>query len=146
MKKYKALDCILLIDDDHVTNFIHTKAIARSQVKAHVQVTESGRDALDFLTASGDFAAPEIPRPGIILLDINMPGMNGWEFLQEYEKLSDAQKARIIIVMLTTSLNPDDEDRARGNKDVLRFITKPLRPEIIDEIASQFFELQAEDA
>lgn len=146
MKKYKALDCILLIDDDHVTNFIHTKAIARSQVKAHVKVTESAQEALEFLAASDNVTEfTTSPRPGIILLDINMPGMNGWEFLEEYQKLSAMQKARIIIVMLTTSLNPDDEARAKSNKEVLRFMTKPLRPEMIDEIASQFFELQTEE-
>lgn len=143
MKKYKALDCILLIDDDHVTNFIHTKAIARSQVKVHVQVAETAQAGLDFITAAHTMAE-QAPRPGIILLDINMPGMDGWEFLDEYKKLPEAQKAEIIIVMLTTSLNPDDEAKAREYSQVLRFMTKPLKPEMIDEIAARFFELQPE--
>lgn len=141
MKKYKALDCILLIDDDHVTNFIHTKAIGRSQVQVHVQVAESAQEGLDFITSVSTAEDP-LPRPGIILLDINMPGMDGWEFLEAYNKLPETSKAQIIIVMLTTSLNPDDEAKARGYNEVLRFMTKPLRPEMIDEIAAQFFTLQ----
>jgi len=143
MKKYKALDCILLIDDDHVTNFIHTKAISRSQVKVHVQVAETAQAGLDFISAACT-KENQLPRPGIILLDINMPGMDGWEFLEKYKKLPEVSKAQIIIVMLTTSLNPDDEARAREHSQVLRFFTKPLKPDMIDEIAEQFFELQSD--
>lgn len=143
MKKYKALDCILLIDDDHVTNFIHTKAISRSQVKVHVQVAETAQAGLDFISAART-AEDQLPRPGIILLDINMPGIDGWGFLEKYKKLPEVSKAQIIIVMLTTSLNPDDEARARQHSQVLRFMTKPLKPDMIDEIAEQFFELQSD--
>ena len=55
-----------------------------------------------------------------------MPGMNGWEFLEEYDKLSAEQKAKIIIVMLSNSINPDDHIKAQNNDLVTEFIGKPL--------------------
>jgi CheY-like chemotaxis protein len=139
MKKFKDLDCVLLVDDDHLANFIHTKAVQKSQVDVHIQATESAQEALDFLTHATRESIG-VPRPGIIFLDINMPGMTGWDFMDEYRKLSGDQKARIVVIMLTTSLNPDDERRAIANSDVIRFINKPLRAEMVQEIASQYFE------
>lgn len=140
MKAFENLECILLIDDDVPTNFIHRKIIQKSEVNAHIQVTTSAREGLDFLTQSGKFAdLEEVPRPGIIFLDINMPGMNGWEFMEAYRKLDDKQKAQTIIIMLTTSLNPDDRDRAINDEDITTFIHKPLRPEMVAEIAAKYF-------
>jgi len=142
MKKFKDLGCVLLVDDDNLTNYIHSKAIERSDIDVHVHATQSAREALEFLRHSGSAAGTEEPRPGIIFLDVNMPGMNGWDFMEEYRLLSEEQKARIVIVMLTTSLNPEDESRAIANKDIIRFMNKPLKPEMINEIASQYFELE----
>lgn len=141
MKKFKNLDCVLLVDDDHLANFIHTKAIQKSKVDVHVQATESAQEALDFLkhTANSE-VSEDVLHPGIIFLDINMPGMSGWDFMEEYSKLSSDQKARIVVIMLTTSLNPDDQRRAIGNNDVIRFMNKPLRAEMMEEIAAQYFE------
>jgi CheY-like chemotaxis protein len=141
MKKFKDLDCVLLVDDDHLANFIHRKAVQKSQVDVHIQTTESAEEALEFLTHAARFeTSADVPRPGIIFLDINMPGMTGWDFMEEYSKLSNDQKARIVVIMLTTSLNPDDERKAIANNDVIRFINKPLRAEMVEEIASQYFE------
>ncbi|WP_256012216.1 response regulator [Desertivirga xinjiangensis] len=140
MTKYKDLNCILLIDDDLATNFLHRKVVQTTGIEVHVQTTTSGRDALDFLCELSAYQnTPEIPRPGIIFLDINMPEMNGWEFLEEYDKLKDEQKAEIVVVMLTTSLNPDDEARAFSNKNITTFLNKPLKPEVLEELAEKFF-------
>ncbi|NBQ54251.1 MAG: response regulator, partial [Proteobacteria bacterium] len=78
LKKIDGLDCILLIDDDKATNFLHTLTIQDSGIAVKVQDVESARDGLDYLTCKGAFShCSEFPRPGIIFLDINMPGMNG---------------------------------------------------------------------
>lgn len=142
MKKFKDLGCILLVDDDNLTNYIHSKAIERSDIDVHVHATQSAKEALEFLKhADNSSVSDGVPRPGIIFLDVNMPGMNGWDFMEEYRLLTAEQKARIVVVMLTTSLNPEDESRALSNKDIIRFMNKPLKPEMINEIASQFFEV-----
>mgnify|MGYP003575450975 CR=1 FL=1 len=140
MTKYKDLNCILLVDDDLATNFLHRKVVQITGIDVHVQTTTSGKDALDFLCQLSEYQdTAEIPRPGIIFLDINMPEMNGWEFLEEYDKLREEQKAQIVVVMLTTSLNPDDEERAHSNKNITTFLNKPLKPEVLKDLADKYF-------
>ena len=71
--------------------------------------------------------------------DINMPGINGWEFLEEYKKLNQFQKRNIIVVMLTASLNPDDEHMAHTIDEITRFRHKPLTEEMLGEIMDRYF-------
>lgn len=135
------LNCILLIDDDEPTNFIGKMLIEESNCSEHVQVTQSGEAALNYLTKSKHPEGhPELfPCPDLIFLDINMPAMNGWEFLERYENLEPHHKGKIITVMLTTSLNPDDRVKAKKNSAISKFETKPLTLEKLDGILREYF-------
>ena len=135
------LSCILFIDDDEPTNFLNKLLIQEMDCAHHVEVVSSGVEALAYLTGTGAFKNNNkvTPRPDLIFLDINMPGMDGWEFLQHYEKLPPTQKANIVMVMLTTSLNPDDEKAAKKNIEISGFENKPLDPVVIEKILSRFF-------
>ncbi|WP_295121923.1 response regulator [uncultured Chitinophaga sp.] len=140
MRKIDGLECILLVDDDHATNFINSIIIKKAQLDVHVQVVTNGQEALEYLTSTGKFAGQtNRVQPGIVFLDINMPAMNGWEFLEEYNKLSDEQKAQIVIAMLTTSLNPDDERKANSINDIKGFLSKPLTIEKLEQVIGRFF-------
>lgn len=142
MTKIKDLDCVLLIDDDRPTNFLHKRVIEKTGLEVEVQAHTSATDALEFLTSTGKYAGTESTnRPGIIFLDINMPGMNGWEFMEEYKQLSPSQKARIVVIMLTTSLNADDRDRALNDDHIATFYHKPLRTEMVMELVNKHFTL-----
>jgi CheY-like chemotaxis protein len=139
MTKYKGLECILLIDDDTPTNFLHTMILKRAGIDALVQTHTSAIDALAYLTSTGPYEGKKMIQPGIIFLDINMPAMNGWEFLDEYGKLPEAQKAKITIIMLTTSLNPSDRERAETYEDVVTYLHKPLILNNLQELVAQYF-------
>jgi CheY-like chemotaxis protein len=132
----KKLNCILLIDDDEATNFIHKLVIKKADCAKEVVTMESGYDALDYLTKTKNGVYPQ---PDIIFLDINMPAMDGWEFLQEYAKLEEDQKGHVVLVMLTTSLNPDDEAKAKNINHVNGFKNKPLSTEMIMDIIKEHF-------
>ncbi|HVX52462.1 MAG TPA: response regulator [Chitinophagaceae bacterium] len=133
--KVKGLECILLVDDDEATNFVNSYTIKKTGLEVHVQLAADARQALDYLTCKGEYSRlDKYPQPGIVFLDINMPGMSGWDFLKEYQILPVEQKAHIVIAMLTTSLNPDDREKGEQNTDIKKFITKPLTAEMLAEV------------
>lgn len=132
----RRLDCILLIDDDEPTNVYHEMVILEADCAEMVVTVESGQEALDFLQSKQNGT---YPCPDLIFLDINMPAMNGWEFLGHYKKLDVVQKGQMVIVMLTTSLNPDDREKANNMSDISGFKSKPLTVEMLHEIIDTHF-------
>jgi CheY-like chemotaxis protein len=126
------LNCILFIDDDEPTNFLNKMVVEQYDCVREVRVAHSGQEALDYL--SGSF-----PRPDLIFLDINMPAMDGWEFLEKYRYLPMERKADIILIMLTTSLNPDDKARTNDIPEVAGFENKPLVQSGLDDLLKKYF-------
>ncbi|MEP6677055.1 MAG: response regulator [Ferruginibacter sp.] len=137
----KKLNCILLIDDDEPTNYISKMLIEEAGCASHIEIAQSGQKALDYLTSSEHLGreSKSFPCPDLIFLDINMPAMNGWEFLQKYNILEQHHKGEIIMVMLTTSLNPDDEAKANKTPDISGFESKPLTAEKLNNILKKYF-------
>ena len=137
----KKVNCILLIDDNPDDNFFHKIAITAADVCNHIKVAYDGVEALEYLIKCGEVNQPsdDYPIPDLIYLDINMPRMNGFEFLKEYEKSDEGIKSKVVIVMLTTSLNSDDRKKALGFNDVTEFQNKPLTVEGVQEIAEKYF-------
>ncbi|MBL4888356.1 MAG: response regulator [Flavobacteriaceae bacterium] len=132
----RKLNCILLVDDDDATNFINKMIISKAKCTKKIHVCLNGQEALDFLKKKND---NHYPKPDIIFLDINMPVLDGWEFLEEYKDLDVLQKDEIIIIMLTASLNPDDKAKANTINEVSGYISKPLNNLRIDEILKKHF-------
>ena len=132
----KRLKTILLIDDDAPTLFLNKLVIQDLDCTDKILTAENGRQAIEMLTEKTDqgFLCPDL-----ILLDINMPIVNGWEFMDKYQSLSAEQKAKIVVVMLTTSLNPDDRSRAESIKDIKDFVSKPLDETTLKDIIEKHF-------
>ncbi|HLZ87367.1 MAG TPA: response regulator [Puia sp.] len=126
------LNCILLIDDDEPTNFLNKMTLEQAGCTRQIRIAQSGQEALDYLREA-------TTRPDLIFLDINMPAMDGWEFLERYRNLPTDRKADIVLIMLTTSLNPDDEKRTRAIPEVAGFENKPLNQEQLDNLLKKYF-------
>jgi CheY-like chemotaxis protein len=129
----KKLTCIMLVDDDANDNFYHEREIRKAGAGIRVIAKMSGVEALEYLVSGQE-------TPGLIFLDINMPVMDGWEFLSEVSRLDSELTGGIMVMMLTSSRNPLDELRAKAWGFVSGFLNKPLTREILDDIIDKYFE------
>jgi len=127
----KRLNCIMLIDDDEDDNYFHQIILRKMDIAHRIVVAESGLEALDYLAKEN--------APDIMFLDINMPGMDGWDFLDEYKKLNERQKTPVIIIMLTTSISPADKEKAEKLPEITAFQSKPMTPEMLNDILERHF-------
>lgn len=130
------LKSILLVDDDLATNFLHKLMLDESDCTEHVHVAPNGKLAIAYVQ---DAIAEKHLKPSLIFLDINMPIADGWDFLEDFEKLDAKDRADIKVIMLTSSINPDDEVRARSYRVVADFRQKPLSVEMLYQLVSTHF-------
>jgi len=126
------LNCVLLVEDEPVTNFLHRIVVRDANCTEEIVIKENGQEALDYLLNS-DKTTPEI-----IFLDLNMPIMNGWKFLEEYSKIRESARAKAVIIMLSTSLNANDHKRASDMEVVSGFQNKPLSIKIVKELIVKY--------
>ena len=132
-----AISSILLVDDDDTTNFLNQTLFKRMGVTDAVLVAGNGQEALDLLhTHCLPIASPTCP--ALILLDMKMPIMNGFEFLQAYARRPPADNPAVVVVMLTTSLNPKDVDQMK-DLPIAGYLTKPLTTAKITQLLQEHF-------
>jgi CheY-like chemotaxis protein len=119
----------LLIDDNYIDNFVTRRILESSNFADNIIVQQSATDAIDAIREG-------LVKPDVIFLDLRMPLMNGFEFLQEYDKLVDHDKSGTKIFMLSSSLDPIDVKRSGQNKYITQFIHKPLTQKILEELSA----------
>jgi CheY-like chemotaxis protein len=132
------LRSILLIDDDEPTNFLNRRLLEGMHCADKVQVIQKAPEALEYLKRITEKESEEIPFPDIIFLDINMPAMDGWEFLEAFREIINKRKKKVRLVMLTTSINPEDEQKAKESEFVTAFRNKPLSRDMVKEILKRY--------
>lgn len=123
------IDTLMMIDDNHIDQRMYKRIVSRSGLVKNVVCFSLADEALEHLVANPN------DKPDIILLDINMPRMDGYEFLEAVDQAFGSDFS-VVVVMLTTSLDPRDKERAKQFPAVKRFLEKPLTPENLEELAT----------
>ena len=124
-----AVHLAVLVDDNEVDLFLQRRFIEINQFAKEIREYSSPEEALDYLSS----LTPE-EFPDIIFLDLNMPLMNGFEFLKRFEVLPSTQTLHSKIVVVTSSGHTNDRDRAYEHKSVFWFATKPFNTKNLDEL------------
>ncbi|WP_299457299.1 response regulator [uncultured Microscilla sp.] len=127
----KDIDLVLLVDDNDTDNFISKRIIEITKFAQRVEVRNSGKSALQYLEQHQDDPSN---LPDIIFLDINMPIVDGFVFLFEFELFPEEVKKKCNIVILSSSNNKRDIARIVDNDHVIKFVTKPLTESSLQEV------------
>jgi CheY-like chemotaxis protein len=127
-RRYRA---VMLIDDNEIDNLINQKMIEAASIAGNIYTHTGAKSAIEFLKNMEKLDVAEQVLPDVIFLDIDMPLMDGFQFLDEFEKLSNAAKRKCRIVMLTSSINPQDFNRSKKYENVKLYLNKPLSHESI---------------
>ncbi len=128
----KKIARIMLVDDSDADNVYHAYVLRKANVTEEVISVESAEAALAYLAESGS------PPIDLIFLDINMPRMSGFDFVEAYEKVKSPAQ-HVTIVMLTSSPSPKDIERAKSLPEIRQYVTKPLTAAVAIEVVNKYF-------
>ena len=129
----KQFTCLLFIDDNYATNYYHREIAEEAGIAKNVIFFQRAHEALQYLE---EIDKNNLEMPELIFLDINMPEMNSWEFIEQYAHGIKNQSSQIVI--LSTSINPMDKAVATQNPHVSDFLTKPLSLEFFQELSTRY--------
>ncbi len=135
------LNCILLIDDDESTNVLHELILEEANIAEHILFFYNPQKALDYLNVCYQaHDTQQHPAPDLIFLDLNMPVMTGFEFMDAFKQFEYSKQVQPVIIVLTTSLLIDQYLENNVNQDIHAYKNKPLTLELLDDILLSFFE------
>jgi CheY-like chemotaxis protein len=129
-----ALNHIVLIEDNETTSFLNNRLLSRLGVARQVSSFSKAEEALSFLWGE---ASPEAV-PDLVFVDLKMPGMNGFDFLEHYSQLPAAAQERTVVAVLTTSMHGADTARVAQYPNV-EYLTKPLTEEKMQRLLAKRF-------
>lgn len=131
------INTVLLIDDDITINYFHNRLIQKNELTNSVLISQNGKEGIQSIKELNSVC--DTNEKTLIFLDLNMPIMNGWEFLEELKNINDALLLNYKIFVLSSSINPDDRKKAENNPLVTGYLSKPLSKEILEQIKQNYF-------
>lgn len=130
----KKINSTCIIDDDPIFIYGTKRIMNEVGFSDNILVYNNGQDAIEGLTALTD-AGEDLP--SVIFLDLNMPIMNGWEFLEDFAQIPNQNREKVIIYILSSSVDPRDLERIKHYKVVNNYILKPVSPNDLKRVLEQ---------
>jgi len=127
----RRVEIIYVVDDDDIYQYAIKRKILKRKLSAEVNTFKNGQDAIKYLS---EVVGRGEPLPDMILLDLNMPIMDGWDFLDEYVQISPKITKKILLYVVSSSVQSSDIDRAKSICGVTDYIVKPIDDQQLDEI------------
>jgi CheY-like chemotaxis protein len=128
---------ILCVDDDPITLMLCKKVIAKANFSDNIESAKDGSEALQFFHSVIDDDKKSDNYPQLVFLDLNMPIMDGWEFLDEFSKNLTASFPKTKIIVLSSSVDPKDINKSKNYPMVLDFLPKPITVEMLNNIKNR---------
>lgn len=129
---HRELERVMLVDDHANTNLYNEIVLNDAKAAKEIIMYQSAKDALIYLE-QGNY------KVDVIFLDVNMPVMDGWQFLEKHNIMEDREQDNVLIVMLTASINSEDQKRALSNHSIDEIFTKPLTVEVVEQIVDTYW-------
>lgn len=132
-------DVILCIDDDPITLMLCKKVIAKASFSNEIISAQNGEEALDYfnMLKHSNFIGDTIKQPQLIFLDLNMPVMGGWEFLDAFNSSDYSDFNTIKVIILSSTIDPEDLEKAKTYPMVLDFLPKPISFEMLEYVKNK---------
>lgn len=130
----KPIQQVCVIDDDEIYIFLIKKALAALQLELSVNTFSNGDEAINGLQVLVD---QHQSLPQIIFLDINMPIMDGWEFLESFKKIQKQIPSTIPIYIISSSIAPEDREKTKRFPEIIGYLSKPIELETLSSIIHQ---------
>jgi len=127
---------ILYIDDDNITSFIFKKVCSvLNRTNLEINIAQNGKEALDYIKNH------KIPK--LIFVDLNMPVMDGWEFLDHFKEINDKQENKSVTVIVSSTLNPEEIEKSKKYNSVVKFISKPITTKLVEDLLDKYCDSNA---
>ncbi len=137
METMNMVRSMVVIDDNTISNILVTKLVEYEKVTNNLRTFQYAVQALEYLSKAAQYEIHNFPE--IIFLDVNMPQMDGWEFLQEYMQLPTEATKNCHLFMLSSSISESDIEKAKNYSVVTDYISKPITREILKDIRKKYF-------
>ena len=126
------INYILLVDDNDIDNLVNKKVVEKNAFAGRIDIAKSVEDAIKYLMSKAESDKNSLPE--LIFLDIRMPEKDGFDFLEIFRNLDESIRNKCHIVMLSSSIDPEDYRRAKDNPYVVEFINKPLTSKALQRL------------
>jgi CheY-like chemotaxis protein len=132
-------DLILCVDDDSITLMLCKKVISKSSFSNEIITAQNGEEALSYfnMLKYDNISSPPKKSPNLIFLDLNMPVMGGWEFLDHFNSTNYSEFNDTKVIILSSTIDPQDIEKAKTYPIVIDFLSKPITPSMIEYLKTK---------